>query len=332
MTEVRMLPIRKGPGMVVLGLLVLLAAGFAAAPEAQAFSYRKPITIDHTKVGNSGAPTTLTDYPFSYNVTDTNLKTVANGGHVTDKILVNTPSSGSGTGTTIDVTHTVSGTNRLMLVGISSWATFPTVNSVVWDPTGTGTGTNQALSLVGSQANGTAAKIWIYRLVAPTTGTLTLRVSFTGSASKVVGVMSFQGVDQSTPLGSFVSAINPPAQSDPTSLDVTSATGDLVFDTIAVQSQQSISVRSGQTQRWNVPITSVGSGGGSTRPGAASSVNMGWNNTSDNTYAAGGVSIKPASGPEGADIIFRAFDADNPGANICGAGGAVCTLDHEIDI
>src|SRR5436309_10369646 len=206
--EEKMKPACKGPGMVVLGLLVLLTAGLAAAPEAQAFSYRKPITIDHTKVGNSGAPSTLTNYPFLYNVTDTNLKTIANGGHVTDKILVNTPSSGSGTGTTIDVTHTVSGTNRLMLVGISSWATFPTVSSVVWDPTGT----PQTLTLVGSQANGTVAKMWIYRLVAPATGTKTLRVTFTGSASKVVGVMSFQGVDQTTPLGSFVSAINPPAQ------------------------------------------------------------------------------------------------------------------------
>src|SRR5437867_505116 len=46
------------------------------------FSYRKKITIDHGKVGTSGA--TLTDYPFLFNVTDTNLKTVANGGHVTD--------------------------------------------------------------------------------------------------------------------------------------------------------------------------------------------------------------------------------------------------------
>src|SRR5437870_867444 len=84
MTEVRMLPIRKGPGMVVLGLLALLAAGLAAAPEAQAFDYRKPITIDHNKVGNSGAPTTLADYPFVYDVTDANLKTTGNGGRVTN--------------------------------------------------------------------------------------------------------------------------------------------------------------------------------------------------------------------------------------------------------
>src|SRR6059036_1080488 len=83
--EEKMKPACKGPGMVVLGLLVLLAAGLAAAPEAQAFSYRKPITIDRTKVGVSGTSTpTLTDYPFLYDVTDANLKTIANGGHVTN--------------------------------------------------------------------------------------------------------------------------------------------------------------------------------------------------------------------------------------------------------
>src|SRR5207302_9342021 len=83
MTEVRMVPIRKGPGMVVLGLLLLLAAWWVAAPKAQAgdFGFRKPITIDHTKVGNSGA-TTLTNYPFLYSVTDASLKSTANGGHV----------------------------------------------------------------------------------------------------------------------------------------------------------------------------------------------------------------------------------------------------------
>src|SRR5438270_13965623 len=84
MTEVRMKPIRKSPRTVVLGLLVLLAAGLAAAPEAQAFSYRKPITIDRTQVGVSGtSTTTLTNYPFLYDVTETALRTFANCGHVT---------------------------------------------------------------------------------------------------------------------------------------------------------------------------------------------------------------------------------------------------------
>src|SRR5438128_12675012 len=65
-------------------LLVLLAAGLAATPEARgdAFDYRKPITIDRNKVGTTGAPTTLTKFPMLYSVTDPNLKTVANGGRV----------------------------------------------------------------------------------------------------------------------------------------------------------------------------------------------------------------------------------------------------------
>ena len=48
------------------------------------FSFRKSITINKAQVGNGGAPATLTDYPMLYNVTDANLKTVANGGNVTD--------------------------------------------------------------------------------------------------------------------------------------------------------------------------------------------------------------------------------------------------------
>src|SRR5439155_4447633 len=78
---VRMKSVCNSPGTLVLALFVLMAAGLAVGPQAQAgdFAYRKKITIDHTKVA-SGGPTTLTDYPFLYNVADGNLAFVANGG------------------------------------------------------------------------------------------------------------------------------------------------------------------------------------------------------------------------------------------------------------
>ncbi len=57
---------------------------FSSSCYRQPLSYRKSITIDHTKVGNSGAPTTLSNFPMLYSVTDTALKTTANGGHVTN--------------------------------------------------------------------------------------------------------------------------------------------------------------------------------------------------------------------------------------------------------
>ncbi|HVY40286.1 MAG TPA: LamG-like jellyroll fold domain-containing protein, partial [Polyangia bacterium] len=66
---------------VVCGLM--LAIGLAAGGRAQAaYSYRMDITLDRTRVGNSGAPTTLSNYPLLLDITSANLKTVANGGHV----------------------------------------------------------------------------------------------------------------------------------------------------------------------------------------------------------------------------------------------------------
>src|SRR5262245_56312557 len=41
------------------------------------FRYRRAITIDRTKVGNSGAPATLTSFPFLFSTVDATFKTVA---------------------------------------------------------------------------------------------------------------------------------------------------------------------------------------------------------------------------------------------------------------
>jgi cysteine-rich repeat protein len=49
---------------------------------AAEFSYYKTISVDRTKVGTASAPTTLSNYPFLFSVTDSSLKTVANGGRV----------------------------------------------------------------------------------------------------------------------------------------------------------------------------------------------------------------------------------------------------------
>ncbi|MGD0101042.1 MAG: DUF2341 domain-containing protein, partial [Acidobacteriota bacterium] len=54
-------------------------------PAPQAFGYMKTITIDRTKVGVSGTgATTLSNFPFLFNVTDANLATTAHSGHVTN--------------------------------------------------------------------------------------------------------------------------------------------------------------------------------------------------------------------------------------------------------
>src|SRR2546430_14580308 len=102
------------------------------------------------------------------------------------------------------------------MVGISAWATFPTVSSVVWDPAGA----NQALTLVGSQANSTVAKMWMYSLASPTIGTKILRVTFAATTNAVVGVMYFTGVGQANPYIAYRSDADNRAPSDPTPLHV----------------------------------------------------------------------------------------------------------------
>jgi len=64
----------------------MLAAAACLVPVGNAeaaYGFFKSITIDRTKVGNAGAPTTLSNYPMLYSVIDPNLKHTSNGGRVT---------------------------------------------------------------------------------------------------------------------------------------------------------------------------------------------------------------------------------------------------------
>jgi hypothetical protein len=216
---------------------------------------------------------------------------------------VDAVNTGSGTGTTVNVTHTVSGNDRLMLVGISTLAD-EVVSSVVWDPTGA----NQSLSLVtGCNQLAGVGEIWIYQLVAPATGTsLTLGVTFAASASSVVGVTSFTGVDQTTPLGTCVVASGDPG---PATVTVTSAPGELVFDTVA--SDENVTADASQNVRWDLATPVFA--GGSTKAGA-SSVTMSWT-AGSTTWAIGAVPIKPAgSGSVDITVYAQHTATDGSGA------------------
>ncbi|HSZ83783.1 MAG TPA: C25 family cysteine peptidase [Polyangia bacterium] len=66
-----------------LGLLALAVTWLAWTPGARAaYTYRKALTIDRTRIGNTGGATTLTNYPLLISTTDASLKSAANGGHV----------------------------------------------------------------------------------------------------------------------------------------------------------------------------------------------------------------------------------------------------------
>jgi hypothetical protein len=205
-------------------------------------------------------------------------------------IAVDDTSSGSGAGD-ITVEHTTSGANRLMLVGISIGAdnVRPSITSVKYN--------GDDLTLVGTDDHWSGyTKMWIYRLVAPDTGTHDLVVDYSANPTvgSVVGVMTFTGVDQGTPLGTFVSA---DGENDNATVDVSSASGELVFDTVATSWGALNAAGTGQTERWSMTYGGGGDseGRGSTEAGA-STVTMSWSlDYSGQGWAIGAVPIKPTA-------------------------------------
>ena len=76
-------------------------------------------------------------------------------------------------------------------------------------------------------------------------------------------------------------------------MNVSSASGELIVDVMAVNNQTP-SVNSGQTQKWNISSGSNITGAGSTKPGSGSTI-MSWSNGGNTDWAIGAVAIKPAT-------------------------------------
>jgi hypothetical protein len=221
---------------------------------------------------------------------------VAPGSGVVTVDAVSSNSVGGSSSSLTVTNHTTSGSDRLMLVGISivddGASGGRQISSVTYS------GVNLTQVCTGSVSDD--ARVWIYRLIAPPVTTANVVVTLDGavaSSGKITaGVMTFTGVDQTTPLGTCVTDTN---DSSPHAVTVTSATNELVFDVYASEdaAMTMASSPSGRTQRWNRTTNSDG-GGGSTAPGA-SSVTMTWTaNSGSSHWALAAVPVKPApAGP-----------------------------------
>jgi uncharacterized repeat protein (TIGR01451 family) len=170
----------------------------------------------------------------------------------------------TGPGTeTLTFNHTTSATaNRALLVGVS----LNIANSAATTVTGI-TYNGTALTLVGAQNDGTnTRRMEMWYLLNPASGTnLPIIVSVNVPTAVTVGVVAgatvFTDVDQTVPLGAFVSA-----EGEEAGCVATTAAGDfqcnsqanaasvvngMVFDTLAVGMGQ-ITVNGPQVQQWNV--------------------------------------------------------------------------------
>ena len=197
--------------------------------------------------------------------------------------------------------HTTSGSERLLLVSVASKPNND--DGFVEAVTGVTYG-GQALSLVGTEMQGSDnARVEIWQLVNPPLGANSVAITFNDAFDDPVngegasaGAVSFTGVDQTTPLGTFVSATNSCSTcSEKPSVTVSSAAGELVFDTVARKGSVLV-VGPGQTEQWHLCAggnCSEVDGGASIELGAAS-VTMSWK-PANKRWAIGAVPIMPAN-------------------------------------
>lgn len=209
-----------------------------------------------------------------------------------------TEADGSGAALTgVNVNHTTgTGTNRLMLAGLNfeddNTEAF-TISSVRWI---VGAST-QDLTLVTSASAAVEARSQIWSLTAPVSGAGQLQVVINSGTADgdaiVAGVMTFSGVDQSTPLGTAVNAIG--ANTSAT-VNVASSAGQLVFGSVSADDSRALTLGAGQTSGWNLSAGGSGdgvTGAASTEAGAAT-VTMSWTLGTSDDWAICGVPIRSA--------------------------------------
>lgn len=200
------------------------------------------------------------------------------------------------------INHTASGSDRYVRFS-AGWAKLGTA-------TLTATYGGNAMTAVGeavaaaSWGSGVTGRAKIFGYIAPSTSSEAVVGTFTSAGTYgACGVVSYTGVDQTTPDGAAVSATG---FSNAPSVTVTDATtGDMVSDALATEGGASLTA--GQTQRFSA--NSSGYRGAGQDAAGSGSVAMGWSLPSSVNWAQVAAAIFQASGGPSAATITAATGA-----------------------
>src|SRR2546428_461485 len=196
---------------------------------------------------------------------------------------VSTDSSGL-----VTISFTVgTGANRLLIVG-------GTVdNFAITGVTYGGTALTQAVA----DTQKPTGSIWY--LVNPPSGTASVVVTSTPSKGAIVGVISFTGVDQSTPIPTTATNDNANGRTSPATVSITNANANSwVMDLVGSGHIGGFTNGASTTTQWNLDSGSTNAGASSTTgPLSASTVtNFSWTLPTPDAWVDVAVEIKPFAG------------------------------------
>ncbi|MBK6480870.1 MAG: DUF11 domain-containing protein [Saprospiraceae bacterium] len=195
------------------------------------------------------------------------------------------------------------GSNRLLLVGLALGANGasgnpPLVDSVKFK--GIKMNLVGTIQSPGPGTNDNDSRIYIFSLINPSSGSGSVQVYINpvatansdASGDIVAHAVTFNGVNQTTPLGSFQSTNN--ISGTNISNNFTSATGELLYTILALDQGGSIDPTPGGSNQTSIfdDVQDVISGAAATEPGAVSVTSS--FTIASNDWAMGAVSIKPS--------------------------------------
>ena len=192
----------------------------------------------------------------------------------------------------LSLTHTATGADRAAFAGVGIIASNTEQNST--SVSYGGIGMTEMWDTPAVQNTGAAG----YRLAAPATGaqTVTSTIQDATPFTHFLGLISMTGVDQTTPVGTPVSATG--TDTAPTVTVASVGADDLVVDNLMVGgSLGTVTIGADQTERWSQSEgPNTGEGRGSTQLGTAGGV-MSWTlgATPVDAWAIGAVAFKPVA-------------------------------------
>ncbi len=186
---------------------------------------------------------------------------------------------------TATISHTTaSGSNRLMIVGVSAQQPGASITSMTYNGT--------SLTKLVRVTNASQTRVEIWYLVAPAVGTFNVVVNNSGGENAIIGVQTYSGVDQTTPFGTYVSASS--ISGTTATVNASSASGELVYGVVGWNNGNANTIGAGQTEYWDLPMNSSIAGAGSTEAGAAT-VTMSWTNAGSQPWTIVAVPLKPVT-------------------------------------
>lgn len=169
-------------------------------------------------------------------------------------IALDATNSGQNDGaSSITVALTVSGSNRLLVVKTHAECNGTPTNRPVTGITYNSVALTQATAISYTTAGSEDDTVEIWYLVAPATGANNCVVTFTGALDGcVVGVESYTGVSQTSPLDATATAATTAV--GPATVNITTTTDNVVLVGAAhdISSGGTLTANSGQTENYNV--------------------------------------------------------------------------------